>query len=334
MSISVIHVGVGGRGRWPVQRIQQRDDFESAALVDVSENALATAREVTGLSQERCFHSMEEALEQVEADAVVVITPPPLHAQQCLKVVQAGKHLLVEKPFTLSLRDAWAVVEEADKQGVRVAVCQNARYGAESVTLARLVREEVYGPPSFGLMTKFSWRPGVHHSKGQHSYLWERGIHDLDQLRSIFGAEPVRVWGHSFNPSWSPYSHGAGSYAWLEFGNGATCGYMCTFAAHAGGSSLRIECAEGSLQPARDGIHVRRPGTDVDEIVPLDKVPAAEEYLLDAFARYIGEGIEPEFGGHQNLYTVGLVEAVGIASDEARVIDFADFVDQYVGGTI
>ncbi len=328
MSIRMIHVGVGGRGRWPVQLIQRRDDFKSVALVDLSESALAAAREVTGLGEEKCFQSMDEAMDKVDADAVVVITPPQLHAEQCLKGVKAGKHVLVEKPFTLSYKDACTVMEEADKQGTCVAVCQNARYGAASATLARLIREQVYGPAAYGLMTKFGWRPGVHHSGDiRHSYLWERGIHDLDTLRSIFGEEPIRVWGHSFNPSWSPYAHGAGSYAWVEFESGATCGYLCTFAAHKGGSSLRVECAEGCLEVEGDGIHLRRPGADADEILPLDRVPEAGQQLLDGFAKYIQEGVEPPFGGHQNLYTIALVEAAGVASDEVRVVDFRAFME-------
>ena len=44
MTIRTIHVGAGGRGRWPLNRFQERDDFEAVALVDVSADNLAAAR--------------------------------------------------------------------------------------------------------------------------------------------------------------------------------------------------------------------------------------------------------------------------------------------------
>jgi predicted dehydrogenase len=328
MTIRLIHLGVGGRGKWPVRRVPERDDLSSVALVDFNEDNLTAAMEVSGLGESSCFCSLDVALNNVEAEAVVVVTPPQFHAGQCLQAIRAGKHVLVEKPFTKSLVEARSLVTEATKHGVKIAVCQNARYSAAHVTINRLVREGVYGKPMFGLITKFGWRPGVHHSgTDAHSYLWERGIHDLDTLRFLFDSQPARIWGHSFNPVWSPYAGGAGVHAWVEFENGATCGYLCTFAAHKGGSSLRIELEGGALELSGAGLSLRKPGTEVDEMIALDEVPHAEEILLDGFVNYVENGIEPEFSGANNLTTVALVEGLGIASDEGRVIDFGSIMD-------
>jgi predicted dehydrogenase len=328
MSIRTLHVGVGGRGVWPIQMLPSRDDFVAVALADINPVALEKARAVLGLPESACFRSMEEAMARAgdEAEAVIVITPPQWHAEMCLAAVKAGKHVLVEKPFTLSLAEAREIVAEADRRGVAVAVCQNDRFSPVNATLARLVREEV-GPAAFGLMSKFGWRPNPHHSGHvRHSYLWERGVHDLDTLRTLLNAAPVRVSGYSFNPPWSPYDHGSGTHAWIEFDNGASAGYTCTFAAHTGGSSLRLECVGGSLQVVGGEIHLRRPGAEADEILPLDPVERPEKVLLDGFSRYVTEGVEPPFSGHHNLITVGLVEAIGVASDEGRVVEFAAYL--------
>ena len=328
MSIRLIHVGVGGRGRWPVRLVPERDDFESVALVDVNEDNLSEALEVSGLPESVCFRSLEMALGRVEADAVVVVTPPDLHADQCLEAVRAGKHVLVEKPFTKNLASARQVVEEAEANGVKVAVSQNARYSPATVTLNRLIRDEVYGKACFGLMTKFGWRSkGVHHSgKDRHSYLWERGIHDFDTMRFVFADDPARIWGHSFNPPWSPYQGGAGVHAWVEFAGGATCGYLCTFEAHKGGSSVRVDVDGGTLDVVGRSLFLKRRGTDGEEEIPLDDVPESTTVIMNGFARYIAEGVEPEFSGRKNLTTVGMVEGLGVSSDEGRVIDFQAFL--------
>jgi len=324
MTVRLIHLGVGGRGRWPLARVREHPGLSSVALVDTDPRALDAAREATGLPGSACFASLDEALGAVEADAVVVITPPDLHVAHCLQAIRAGKHVLVEKPLALGLADARQVVAEADARGVTVTVCQNARYAPAHATIARLVREGVHGRPVFGAIARYGLRPEVRHSGAmRHAYLWERGIHDLDSARALFVAAPVRVWAHSFNPPWSPYAHGAGVHAFVEFEGGATCGYVCTFTAHKPGASLRLELEGGALELRGDEIFLHRPGAAGDERLPLDTVPAAEAVLLDGFHRHVTEGIEPDFGGRANLLTVAMVEAAVRASDEGRAVALA-----------
>ena len=324
--IRVIHLGVGGRGIWPIKLLKERDDFVSVAYVDISKEAMEKACSISGLSPKRCFLNMEEAFKEVDADAVFVITPPELHAEQCLQAIRRGKHVLVEKPFTLSLREAKQIVDEAQKRNLSIVVSQNVRCTPLYRKLAYLIKEEVYGKASFGLMIKWGWRPGVHHSgKIRHSYLWERGVHDLDTVLSLFNVQPKRVWGHSFNPPWSPYKHGAGTYTWVEFEDGVTFGLICTFAAHSGKQDLQIECERGSLIVANSQIYVKKYDSTEKEIVPIEEEPAAESVILSGFYKYITEGIEPAFSGKQNLRTIALIEASGIASDERRIIDFNEY---------
>ena len=309
--IRTIHLGTGGRGRWPIEQIRERDDYESVALVDINEDHLRAAREATGLGAESCFDSLEAALGAVEADAVVVITPPDLHFEQCLQAVRAGKHVLVEKPFTKNLTQARQIVKEADAAGLAVAVCQQRQLQPLPTTLRRLIRDRVYGVPELGLMTKFSWRPGTHHSRGDHhAYLWERGIHDLDEIIFYLDARPIRLWAHSFNPSWSPYRGSGGFHGWVEFDNGMTFGLLCTFAAHASGSSLRLECSGATIEQVGTGLRVQVPGAEEPLEVALDE-SEGEAGLLDGFRRYVEKGAEPSFSGRNNLVTVGLVEALG-----------------------
>ncbi len=327
MTIRTIHVGVGGRGRWPLNCLRRRSDFEAAALVDVSAENLAAARETTGLGEEVCFASLTEALQRVEADAVVVITPPDLHAGQCLEAVRAGKHLLVEKPFTKDLGQARRVVAEAASRGLKVAVTQNARYYPPVLTIRRLLQSGELGRPSFGLMTKYGWRPRVHHSgEDRHAYLWERGIHDFDQLRHLLDAEPRRLFCHSFNPPWSPYSGGGAIQGWIEFDDGTTFTFQCTFATHKSGGSWRLDCEKGSVEVVTGGLAIRRPGVAADEIVALDENPDPKEILLDGFRDYVVDGTEPPFSGPRNLATVGLINALGTSSEQGAVLDFDDYM--------
>ncbi len=326
MTIRTIHLGAGGRGRWPLNRFRDRDDFQAVALVDISAENLSAARETTGLGEDLCFSSLDAALAAVEADAVVVITPPDLHAEQCLEAIRAGKHVLVEKPFTKDLAQARQIVAEATERKLKVAVTQNARYAAPILTLRRLVRESVYGHPSFGLMTKYGWRPGVHHSgSDRHSYLWERGIHDFDAVCHLLDALPKRVWANSFNPTRSPYDGGGAVDAWIEFDNGATFCFQCTFTSHGSSSSLRLDFEEAALEEADGQFKVLRSGCEPEHL-SFDDNPHPEAILLDGFRNYILHDREPPFSGPRNLITVGLINALSDASDRGTVIDFEEYM--------
>src|SRR5687767_12862186 len=119
--LRVIHVGVGGRGRWPLEVIGQDPRFHSVALVDVLPANLQAARELTSLPESACFSSIEDALHTVDADALVICTPTKTHAAFARAGFTAGKHVLVEKGMTLDWQEANALVREAE--AARVSFC-------------------------------------------------------------------------------------------------------------------------------------------------------------------------------------------------------------------
>ena len=65
-------------------------DFDLVAIVDVSEKALADAGQAVGVPPERRFPTLEAALEHVEADAVLTVTPPAVHAAHARLAFAAG----------------------------------------------------------------------------------------------------------------------------------------------------------------------------------------------------------------------------------------------------
>lgn len=328
MAVECIHIGVGGRGKWPVRLFTERDDVESVAFVDINEENMNAAMEVSGMPESKCFRTLSQALNQVPCDVVIVITPPDDHADMILEAIRAGKHVLVEKPFTKTLSSAKYIVDEANRLGVKVGVSQNAKYNAATVTLARHLREETFGPASFGLFTKIGWRSkGVHHSgEDDHSYLWERGIHDLDTMRFIMGKEPVRMWAHSFNPPWSPYKGGAGVSGWVEFEGGSKCTYFATFEPHRSGGETRVDVEEGTLSIEGKKLYLTKRKSEPEELA-LDEVPDSTTVITNKFVDWVNGGEEPEFSARRNLTTMALVEGMGISSEAGRIVTLKEFLN-------
>ena len=76
----------------------------------------------------KTYSDYEELLKDPNVDAVDIVLPHYLHAKASLAAIAAGKHVLVEKPFTITVEEADAVIEAAKRKGVKLMVAENTRF--------------------------------------------------------------------------------------------------------------------------------------------------------------------------------------------------------------
>ena len=88
---------------------------------------------------------LEDALASVDCDAVLVASPPGTHHVVAKTALKAGKHVLCEKPLATTLKDAFDLVETADRAERVLMVSQNYRYNAPFRAVQRLVMEGELG---------------------------------------------------------------------------------------------------------------------------------------------------------------------------------------------
>lgn len=151
------------------------------------------------------YGSYDEAFRDPEVDAVVVAVPPRFHLQLTLQALEAGKHVLVEKPAFPRLEDFETVIEARDRAGRVVLVGENDHYKPLAVELRRLLAEGAVGELVFGhFMTVADkpkpaddWRNDEEMAGGD--AFFEEGIHWLHlagslgpRIRSIQGFRPPR----------------------------------------------------------------------------------------------------------------------------------------------
>jgi len=121
MRTSAINVAVVGYGYWGpnlVRNIIERPEFELWGLCELSEDRTAKFRNrYPGV---RTSPSFDEVLSDPEVDAVSIATPPRTHHALVKRALDAGKHVLVEKPLATSVADAEELVELADRNGLVV----------------------------------------------------------------------------------------------------------------------------------------------------------------------------------------------------------------------
>jgi predicted dehydrogenase len=329
VALRTVHVGVGGRGRWPVEVLSEDARFEPVGLVDVVEENLAWARERSGLGEAACFGDVAEALRRVEADAVVVCTPTRTHAAFCRAAFRAGKHVLVEKGMTLAWAEANALVAEAERAGVRFCVSQNYRYNGEVRTLQAALGSGRYGQPHLIDLTHHRHRPEPRTLDYPGAMVWDMAVHHFDNLIALFG--PVaRATAATHNAPWSAYGHDAGVTALLELASGPVCSYVLTHQASVPEYRWVLQSERGALRcMAERGAWEWLPRGPVEQFAaarPAEPVPAAaaprsEQGVVDDWLRYIEDGVEPGISGRQNLETLAACEMVLRAARQRRAVE-------------
>ena len=86
-----------------------------------------------------------EVLQDDSIQLVVIATPDTLHADQALAALDAGKHVLLDKPFAPTLAEATKVAGRAAERGRILAIFHNRRWDADFLTIKRLIADEVLG---------------------------------------------------------------------------------------------------------------------------------------------------------------------------------------------
>lgn len=132
------------------------------------------------------------ALRDPAIDAVVVATPNDTHAAIAIEALAAGKHVLVDKPFTVDLAQARAVMSAAVDAGRICSVFQNRRWDGDFLTVQRLLRDDVLGGIAEFHSHFDRHRPQVRdrwrESDAPGAGLWfDLGPHLLDQALQLFG---------------------------------------------------------------------------------------------------------------------------------------------------
>jgi len=159
-------------------------------------NAEAYARE---WNIPRAHGSYEALLADPEIDVIYNSLPNHLHAEWTIKALRAGKHVLSEKPFALTLAEVDAMSQVARETGKILAEAFMYRHHAQTLKAKEMVDSGVLGKLQLikGAFTFTLTREGDIRSKIETGggSIWDVGCYPISYARTIVGAEPVEVFG-------------------------------------------------------------------------------------------------------------------------------------------
>jgi predicted dehydrogenase len=145
--LTVAMIGTGGMGMTHLNnmlRFQTEGKVNLAAVCDADENHLEPALKAAGEKADH-YRDYRQVLERRDIDAVLIATPDHWHAVQTVQACQTGKHVYVEKPASVTVREGRAMVDAARSNRVAVQVGAQARTAKGGWHTCRAIRNGIVG---------------------------------------------------------------------------------------------------------------------------------------------------------------------------------------------
>ena len=202
MTFKIALVGCGGMGRRHahgyIELRKYFDTVEMTAVCDVHEDVAATVadeiNDETGVRPD-IYTDFDEMLAQADLDGVAIVTSTPMHHRLTIKAMEAGLHVITEKPMGLTLKACRQMRDVSSKTGKVMAVAENYRRDPMNRLTRALIEAGAIGTPYFTLDI------GVGSSNGavMHSTVWrakkeqaggaplDAGVHNADMMLYLLG---------------------------------------------------------------------------------------------------------------------------------------------------
>lgn len=188
----ILTIGYIGNGksanRYHLPFVLQRKDKIKVKTIFSPGHADNVWAELDGVTY---TEDLEQLLNDDEIDLIVICTPASTHYALALKVLNAGKHCLVEKPFTQTSAEATSLFELAKSKNLVLQCYQNRRFDSDFLTVQKVIESGKLGDVLELEMHYDYYRPYIpencHEYKQADTYLYGHGCHTIDQVISYFG---------------------------------------------------------------------------------------------------------------------------------------------------
>ena len=309
-----VRVAAVGIGRWSdvlADAIPKGTNLRLVACATRSADKRAAFAKKYGCRE---AESYEALLEDPEVEAVLLTTPHTLHADHVIAAAEAGKHVFVDKPFTLTAADGKKATEACRRAGVVLAVGHQRRRQPANRALKALIQDEALGQivqiegnisSGTGLqIIPGGWRANPRESPG--GAMTGLGIHHVDTFQYLLG--PIaRVTAFSRRQVLKGVEIDDTTAILFEFCSG-TLGYLGTAYVVANRTNLlALHGTEAhAFSEAEDSrLYLWKRGTPDRVRLPLATGDVVVEELAE-FAQCVRSGRRPEVGGEEGTANVAV----------------------------
>ncbi|MCF6334745.1 MAG: Gfo/Idh/MocA family oxidoreductase [Spirochaetales bacterium] len=169
----------------------------SKIVAIASRNILKAEKTADNMGIEKAYGSYEDLLADKSIDAVYIPLPNHLHVEWSIKAMEAGKHVLCEKPFALSIDDVGKAIKVRDRTGKKISEAFMVRSNLQWLKAKELIKKDEFGKLravqgffSYNNTDPDNIRNSAEMGGGG---IWDIGCYPVNTSRFIFDEEPLRV---------------------------------------------------------------------------------------------------------------------------------------------
>lgn len=278
------------------------------------------------------FSSVEDLVAHPDVDAVFIVSANGCHHAETLAAAGAGKHVLVEKPMAMNVREAREMIGACKSANVKLMVGHMIRYSTAMRHVRELVRSGSLGTITFARadfvydarLTKRGWLFDRKVAGG--GPVFDIGVHCLDTLRFVLDDDVASVRSHLRPTPTDSVTESTASIS-LRFGKGTPGSIYCSFETHVRRSFIEIIGTEGTVSAENftlgDRTITLTIGTRTRESGPAihnEEVVVPNLYVeeITDFSRAILENGEPLIAAAVGLENQRVIDAVMKETDLSR----------------
>lgn len=194
-AINFVVIGYGGMGSYHVHTIMPNESerIHVVGTFDIS----AERQKISSEQNHKIYNSLEEVLVDEAIEAVLIATPNDVHKDLAIRALQAGKHVVCEKPVTMNVEELDEVLAVAKETGKTFMVHQNRRWDPDFLIIRDLYQNKQIGD-LFQIESRVQGANGIpgdwrHEAKHGGGMVLDWGVHLLDQLLFLVDSPVKKV---------------------------------------------------------------------------------------------------------------------------------------------
>jgi len=191
-----------------------------------------------GIAEKNCYNyeTFDQIKNNPDIDAVYIITPNALHHQQAIRVAQAGKHVICEKPMALNTMEGLEMVTACKKANVKLLIGYRMHFEANTLEVVRMRKAGAFGKPlffqglsGFRIGDPGQWRLTKNLAGG--GAMMDIGIYSINGSRYMLGEEPIWVTAQETKTDPQKFKEGVDETIQFQLGfaSGAVASCLSTY---------------------------------------------------------------------------------------------------------
>lgn len=254
LGAAVVGLGVGRRH---VEAYARLPESRLVAVCDQNPERLQAVAAEYGV---RAYRDVADLLRDDEVEVMSIATPHPSHAPLAIAGLEAGRHVIVEKPMTLDLGQADAMIAASRRSGRKLGVIFQRRFWPASLRVHRAIRDGKLGRLVSGECELSWWRNEGYYARDAWRGRWDtegggvlvnQGIHALDLFQWYLG-EPAVLWARWANLSHPYIEVEDNAVAAVQFRNGALGVIRMTTSSHLSRTWVAVHGDNGASASVRE----------------------------------------------------------------------------------